>query len=157
MTRRELLASVLVIAAGLTGCGGGPPEIAWNSETCDFCRMTISERRFAAAATTATGRTVRFDAIECLAGWVLAQPQGPRAIWVTDAERPGTLIPVDNARFFRLASGHSPMGKGFIAVAATRDLPLMAAKYGEGPLTWDQIRVIVRREGATPAHSAGSN
>lgn len=148
-----MVVATLVVA--LFGCHGGPPDISWNADTCDFCRMTISERRFAAAATTATGRTVRFDAIECLTGWVMAQPQGPRAIWVTDAEAPGTLIPVDNARFFRLASGHSPMGKGFIAVAATRDLPLLAAKYGEGPLTWDQIRVIVKREGAIPAHPAG--
>lgn len=157
MTRRALVVAALVIAGGLAGCGGGPPAIAWNADACDFCRMTISERRFAAAATTATGRTVRFDAIECLAGWVIAQPEGPRAIWVTDAEVPGTLIPVDDARFFRAAAGRSPMGKGFIAVAASRDLPLMAAKYGEGPLTWDQIRVIVQREGATPAQPAGSH
>ncbi len=157
MTRRELMAVGMLVAGGLTGCGGGPPQIAWNSDACDFCRMTISERRFAAAAITSTGRTVRFDAIECLAGWVMAQPQGPTAIWVTDAERPGTLIPVDNARFFRAVSGHSPMGKGFIAVATTHNLKQMVAKYGEGPLTWDQIRGIVKREGATPAHPAGSN
>ena len=154
MTRRDLVVAAMMSVAWLAGCGGGPPEIAWNTDACDFCRMTISERQYAAAATTAAGRTVRFDAIECLAGWVKAQPREPRAIWVTNAEAPGTLIPVDHARFFRSMSGHSPMGKGFIAVAATRDLPQMAAKYGEGPLSWDQIRVLVEREGSTPTQPA---
>lgn len=157
MIGRDLVIAALFATSGVVGCGSGSPAIAWNADACDFCRMTISDRRYAAAATTATGRTVRFDAIECLAGWVIAQPKGPRAIWVTDAEVPGTLVPVGDARFFRTAAGRSPMGKGFIAVAATGDLQMMAAKYGEGPLTWDQVRVLVASEGVTPTHPAGRN
>jgi copper chaperone NosL len=147
---RSLLVAALVM---LAACHAGPPEIAWNRDACDFCRMTISDRQYAAAATTSGGRSVKFDAIECLAGWVAAQPSPPRAIWVTDAEAPGTLIAVENARFFRAASGRSPMGKGFIAVAASRDPGPLAATYGSGPLSWSQVRDLVAREGATPAHA----
>jgi copper chaperone NosL len=152
VTIRSLLVSGFV---ALAACRGGPPSIAWNGDACDFCRMTISDRRYAAAATTATGRTVRFDAVECLAGWTITQPKPPRQIWVTDAERPGTLIAVDDARFFRASSGRSPMGKGFIAVAATTDSAMMAAKYGAGPFTWDQVRATIVREGAVPHTAPG--
>lgn len=150
MTIRSLVAAVLV---ALAACHAGPPEIVWNGDACDFCRMTISDRQYAAAATTAAGRTVKFDAIECLAGWTEAQPAPPRAIWVTDAAVPGTLIAVENARFFRAASGRSPMGKGFIAVATSHDLGTLAATYNSGPFTWSQVRQLVAQEGATPTHA----
>jgi copper chaperone NosL len=145
----RLLALVALVA--IAGCQSGPPAIAWNSDGCDFCRMTISDRQYAAAATTATGRTVKFDAIECLAGWTAAQTSAPKAIWVTDAEAPGSLIPVESARFFRAASGRSPMGKGFVAVAATRDMQAMAAVYGDGPFTWAAVRDTLQHAATSPA------
>jgi copper chaperone NosL len=131
---------VALLALLVAACGGGPPPIAWGSDACDFCRMTITDRRFAAAAITATGRTVRFDALECLAGWEAAQPRPPRAVWVTDATHPGTLIPAAGAEFYRAGAVSAPMGQGFIAVAAGADPTVAGVAPGTAPLRWPAVR-----------------
>jgi copper chaperone NosL len=143
--------ALLLLLGALVACGGGPPAIAYDSDNCDFCRMTISDRRFATAATTATGRTVHFDAVECLAGWVAAQDEAPRAVWVTDASHPGTLIPVADAEFYRASAGRSPMGNGYVALARSADRSAAGLEAAEGPFTWQQVREAVAREGLGPA------
>ncbi|HRP07090.1 MAG TPA: nitrous oxide reductase accessory protein NosL [Gemmatimonadales bacterium] len=137
------LALVLAILLASACARRQAPEIALDIDECRFCRMIISDARFAAAAETTTGRTVRFDSIECLAGWVLAEEQPPRAVWVTDADEPGRLIPAGEARFNRDRSTSSPMGMGWIA----------GSDGGTDTITWDSLLAVVRIEGALPAHA----
>ena len=146
MTRREAAGVALVAVAALLGCGQGTPAIAYDVDACDFCRMTISDQRFGAVARTAGGRLMHFDSIECLAGWITAQDDPPREIWVTDAGAPGVLIPIGKARFHRATVGRSPMGRGYMAVAATR--PVTARDGAE--LSWSDVLAEVRREGVVP-------
>ncbi len=127
----------LAIAWCLVGCAPSVPVIALDLDACDFCRMVISDGRHAAAAIDAGGRTVRFDSIECLAGWFAAQERPPRDAWVTDADG-GELIPVAEARFHRDPSG-SPMGRGWVADRAEAARP--------GAITWDSLQVVAAGEG----------
>ncbi len=113
--------------------------------------MTITDQRFGAVATTATGRAVRFDAIECLAGWVAAQEKPPRALWVIDATHPGTLLPIAEAKFYRLSRGRSPMGRGLVAVSITGDIATLGIPPEEGPLHWDEVRALVARDDGAEA------
>lgn len=142
--RRRRAAGQLARAAtamALAGCGTGVPAIALDLDSCEFCRMTISDARYAAAATTATGRTVRFDSIECLTGWVLEQEHPPRRAWVTDYDRPGVLIDAATAAFAQGPEGSSPMGQGWRATTAAA---------GES-IGWRALLATVEREGALPA------
>lgn len=148
MTRRELL-HVTLAAMGtswVAGCGSGAPSLAYDVDECAFCRMTISDRRFGAAAKSANGRTERFDSIECLAGWVEAQPDAPRALWVTDAMVPGALVPISTVRFHRAAPGTTPMGRGYVAVTSTRG----PTPWDGERLSWAEIRREVARDGVMP-------
>jgi copper chaperone NosL len=152
MRRRTVVAAMLLAVLPLIGCADGPPEVALNLDSCEHCRMTISDPRFAAAATTSGGRTVRFDSIECLANWVNDHPDDWQKLWVTDATAPGTLLPIEGMRFHRGAEGSTPMGKGFAAVAATS-----APDAWDGPvLTWTELRSAVASEGLAPQHQHGS-
>lgn len=142
--------------ASLVACSPGSPEIAYDLDSCNFCRMTISDQRFGAAARSAGGRLMHFDSIECLAGWVAVQETPPRDVWVTDAMAPGVLVPVATVRFHRAAPGTSPMGRGFVAVGAHR-----TTTPWDGPvLSWAEVRAEVAREGvvahASPAGPPGS-
>ncbi len=154
MTRHTAAATALVAVVGLLGCSPSTPSVAWDIDNCDYCRMTVSDRRFGAAAVTNGGRTLHFDSIECLAAWTEAQPKPPRAIFIADASAPGTLLPVAALRFHRTAIGTSPMGKGFVAVAKTA-----GHTDWDGPaLTWDEVRATVSQEGmstTTPPPSGG--
>lgn len=141
----RLLQRCLPAVVLLAACHSGPPAITWGADDCDFCRMTITDQRFGAVATTATGRAVRFDAIECLAGWVAAQEKPPRALWVIDGTHPGTLLPIAEAKFYRMPSGRSPMGRGLVAASTTGDLTTLGIASGEGSFSWDEVRAMVAR------------
>lgn len=153
MIRPSAAATALVAVLGLISCAPSTPSIAWDVDNCDYCRMTVSDRRFGAAAITSGGRTLHFDSIECLAAWADAQPAPPRELWLADAAAPGTLLPVAELRFHRTATGKSPMGKGFVAVAKTA-----GPTEWDGPtLTWDEVRAAVTQEGmqTSTAHAGG--
>jgi copper chaperone NosL len=144
---RRLAHPVLAaVTAGLllatTGCGPAIPAIALHLDECHYCRMIISDDRFAAAATTASGRTVRFDSVECLAQWALAEAAAPREMWVSNAAEPGTLIPVREARFHRDATVGSPMGRGWMAAALSAAPP--------SGIDWDALTVAVQGEATMP-------
>ncbi len=153
MNRRELL----MLAGGaalahLTGCADGTPSINWDLDSCEHCRMTISDRRFGTAAITSGGRTVRFDSLECLAGWLAADTDSPRSLWGSDAAAPGTLLPLANLRFHRMAEGTSPMGMGFVAVATVHG----STPWDGQVLTWDELEAAVL-ERDTGGHMGGAH
>jgi len=153
VTRQSAALTALIAVAGLMSCAPAAPDITWDVDECDYCRMTVSDKRFGSAAVTANGRTVHFDSIECLAAWVDAQPSAPRAVVIADASAPGTLLPVAELRFHRTAVGKSPMGKGFVAVARSA-----GPTPWDGPvLTWVEVRAAVAREGMQTTSAAANH
>jgi hypothetical protein len=146
MTRRELLALLAAATVLPAGCGSeGTPEIAFDHDSCEhWCRMTISDRRHAAVADARPVDAWRAStAIECLAAWVTKATEAPKALWVTDAMAPGTLVALGTVRFHRGAPGSSPMGMGFIAVGMDR-----GTTPWDGPvLTWSDVTTAVATEG----------
>jgi copper chaperone NosL len=133
-------AAVLLLAA----CASATPRpIAYEQDVCGFCRMTVGDPRFGAELVTTKGRVHTFDSVECLASYYLANRANARSLWVTDAGRPGTLVPVEQARFHRAepaAEGGSPMGLGLRAAA-------------DGTLRWADVLALVEREGLPAAGS----
>ena len=126
-------------------CGNRHPSIAFDIDSCEYCRMTISDRRHGAAARTGTGRIVRFDSIECLARWSRSEGAA-KAMWVVDASNPGTLISLEAAEIRRAAS--SPMrlrtdsddSGGLVAVSRSAD----TSDWPGGVVTWADVLGEVR-------------
>ena len=118
--RRTLSVAVLALAA----CGPhNPAPIAYNVDTCDYCRMAISDPRFGAELVTRKGRTIKFDSIECLVSYYKqASAAGDvESVWVADIRHPGVLIDANQAYFVDLGPGRAPMGRGWAAIADAQD------------------------------------
>lgn len=148
MTRRDAVTLLLAALLPLPACADGAPSIAFDLDACEHCRMTISDRRYAAAAATATGRTVRFDSLECLAAWLNAAEAPARTVWVTDAMAPGALVAIGAVRFLRGEPGSSPMGAGYIAVGTQH----AATPWDGADLTWEALRAEVAAGGPGAGH-----
>ncbi|MCP4183672.1 MAG: hypothetical protein GY761_10195 [Hyphomicrobiales bacterium] len=110
-----LLLSVMMLA----GCTGepqtGPVEIRYDREVCDYCRMIISDPRFAAEIRQAKGSEVFMfddigDAIHWLkrAGWKEAPDT---EIWVRDMKTGTRWLDAREAWF--LPGQNSPMAYGY--------------------------------------------
>lgn len=146
--RSAIAAATLAVTACATG--EAHPIAYDGSESCEYCRMVITDRRFGAELVTPSGRALKFDSIECLASFVNQDHTDARraSIWVTDYSQPGTLIPAEAARFARVSNGpSSPMGMGLRAYAPG------SAEAGIGTLDWPAVLALVARDRSSgPAH-----
>ncbi len=109
----------------------GPAEIAFGSESCSFCRMVISDKRFPAQIVRLGEDPRSFDDLDCLARHVREHPLPQEAhVFVTDYKN-STWIPAPGADFFRCPGMASPMSSGLIA-SAKAGTPTFCAEVAAG-------------------------
>ncbi len=131
MERREfLLASgrlvTVVVLAGVAGCKGepksGPVEVKFDRDSCDYCRMIITDPRFASQIRGGPKhKTFNFDDIGDAVLFLDEQPWKGEAdieFFVMDVETGKTWLDARKAYF--LTDQVSPMAFGFGAVADPR-------------------------------------
>ena len=134
MTRWAAGALCCILGLLTTGCqaprANQPPQIRYGEETCAFCGMLISEERFAAALTTATGETKTFDDIDCLLHHLAEQDRSTVRAWVHDYGS-GRWLEVPRAVFVRSREVPTPMGGGLFAFS-TREAAEQFARDAHG-------------------------
>lgn len=149
---RGAVAAVSLAAAACTGAEGPHPIAYDGSESCEFCRMAITDRQYGAQLVTANGKVHKFDSIECLASfYVQTRAAGVAAsTWVSDFEKPGTLIAADQARFARSrGSRNSPMGLGLMAFGSEINDTELLERFGV-VLRWTEVVALVQSERLRP-------
>ena len=158
VSHSRAIAATLLLALGACAAPG-PRPIAYDSDGCSYCRMTISDRRYGAELVTAKGRVHTFDSIECLVSFYLQSREGGEAasVWVSDYSRPGTLVAAERAVFVRGGSGHSPMGLGLAAFGEAADTAAIRAEFGGGTLRWTEVLALVERNGIPTGAEPGSS
>jgi copper chaperone NosL len=141
----------------LGGCAIEPQPVMLGAEECAHCRMVIAELDFAAQALNTRGKAYKFDAVECMAEWVVGGEVAPaelHSLWVADRADEGRWISVEEARFLRSDGIRSPMGRGLMAHASEGDARVHQRSVGGEVLDWGEVLALVQREGGSHhAHS----
>jgi copper chaperone NosL len=120
MRRISLAGGIAALLAIAAGCGGGPPEPArldTKNDQCAFCRMAVSDQKFAGQI-VAPGEEPRFfDDIGCLQSH-LSQATAPvgAVAYVAD-HGTGRWLRAASAVYAYVASLDTPMGSHLIAHA----------------------------------------
>ena len=122
--KRFLQTPVMLLALVFAlGCTAEPDPILFGVQECAHCRMTITERPFAAQLMTVKGRTHSFDAIECMVRYTrssFASHDEVKLFRVADQIPPHDLIDATQAIFVISESIPSPMG-GNLSAYRNRD------------------------------------
>lgn len=140
MNRRRILLGVPWLAAAslvsfsmgsAMGCksNDGPVDPVWGKEPCAYCRMLISERRYAAQAID-SGDRYYFDDIGCMVLW--QRKHTAALLWVHQSPENKWL----NATVAKYKSGvSSPMDFGF-------------ESSNDGSVSWaDVSAAVLQKEG----------
>ena len=154
MNARAALAITLAVSLS---CARGPRALVVGEDSCDYCRMTITDPRYGGQVVTSRGRVLTFDAVECLASYVAETPSSEiRSVHVSDY-RTRAMVSAEEAAFVRGAL-NSPMGQGLAAFAAPdSSLPGLRAEFGGEVLRWKDVLAGARTAAADarhPDHSA---
>jgi len=136
---------VLFLAIGviIASCSNGPEPINYGKDACEHCKMTIMDTRFGTEIITAKGRVFKFDAIECMVGYIKENPAGmdnPDAQFLTvNIASPGNLIDARTAFFLKDKAFRSPMGGNL----SSFNLKQLAENNLQSPdgeiLTWNEL------------------
>ena len=149
MNARVVLAISLAVSLS---CARGPRALVVGEDSCDYCRMTITDPRYGGQVVTSRGRVLTFDAVECLASYV-AETASPeiRSVHVSDY-RTRAMVRADDAVFIR-GTVQSPMGQGFVAlVSPDSSLQAIRQEFGGEVLRWKDVLAGARTANADAHH-----
>lgn len=139
---------VLLALALAAGCQKGPRPIALDADTCAFCRMGVSDPKFAGELVTDKGKVFTFDSLECLAAYVVTGGEGtPGTPWVADFNQPGGWIKAAEAFFVRSPALRSPMALNVAAFKTRAEFEKAKGEYRGAELRWADVLDLVRTSG----------
>jgi copper chaperone NosL len=135
---RNVVAPVLVVLV-LAACASGPPppvEIDTKNDTCSWCRMAISDRRFAAQVVARGEEPRLFDDIGCLRDWLRGggQAASGAAAFVAD-HRTRAWVSTARAVYAEVPGLATPMASGLAAWADDVSRSSDPDATGGAPLT----------------------
>jgi copper chaperone NosL len=139
------LISWTFIALGiiLAGCQNREPEpVAIQPEDmCGFCRMAISEKRYAAQFIDIDDQPFKFDDIGCMFNFIQSEGNKERivrAYFVMDFND-GQWLKADNAHYVRSSELKTPMGSGIVAFRDEAGAARAVEKYHGRALRFDDL------------------
>lgn len=131
-------------------CSSEPQPIAYGSDNCNFCEMTIVSQAYSAQAVSQKGKQYKYDAIECMVNDQLKNNYDMAVNLVANYEQPGTMIDVDKARFVINDSIKSPMGGN---LAAFKKESTVVRDESQGIYSWDElIAHFLQNDSITKGH-----
>ncbi|EDP74729.1 nitrous oxide reductase accessory protein NosL [Hydrogenivirga sp. 128-5-R1-1] len=158
---RSLLLLLPPLFLFLLSCETSPnPEpIEYGKDSCAFCRMIIADAGFAAELKTKKGKVYKFDAIECMAAFVLSgqvKREDILALWVSDFANKGKLFRVEEVKFLVSDRLRSPMGLNISAFSNEEDLQVAYRNFGGRILTWNEVLEYVGEKWKEKISRAGT-
>jgi copper chaperone NosL len=116
---KTLRSITLLLCCLLAACSHAPEPILYGKDACAHCKMTIMDKRFAAEVITSKGKVFKFDAAECMAGFLNENPvianDAKSVFLVNDFIHPEQFTDARKSFFLRDSSLSSPMGGNLAA------------------------------------------
>ncbi len=131
-----LFSSLLIISC----VSNEPKPIKLNVDSCEFCKMTISNGKFGAELLTKKGRYHKFDDLSCMLLYAKENTNVQvQSFFVNDYAKDNTLILAEQSFYLRGGSINSPMRGNFAAFASDKDQDNFQKQLNAKTLTWEQV------------------
>ena len=137
------LGTAAAVAVAAACANPGPRTIAYGTDECAHCHMTIADHRLAAQLVTVTGKTYVFDDPGCLADFLAAgsvDRQAVHSLWVADftaaSER---LLPAQEAWLVRSDAIRTPMDNRVAAAPTPEAAESLRLRLGGEVLRWADL------------------
>lgn len=149
--------AVIAITVFWPAARTGPAPIAYGRDTCDHCRMHLSQPGFAGELRDARGVLTKYDDVGCLLRAMAGMHTEVPEAWVEDHVS-GAFMPLLSAVLVRVRPTDTPMGSGIVAFK-DRDAAVAFARDERGAavtledLLHDQTLLAQRGEATGAAAS----
>lgn len=124
----------------VSSCTPTPEEIAYGSDMCQFCKMTIVDQQHAAELVTKKGKVFKFDAVECMLDFKKENDESDYAFQLVNVyESPKDLSPADECFYLISQSIPSPMGANLTAFKNETAAKEIQAEKGGELFSWQAL------------------
>lgn len=144
---RQAIALAALLVAGAVA-PAARAAVDMGRPACDYCKMILTEPAFGGRIVTTAGKTLIFDAAECMAAFCIHPMIWPgqiRSMWVVDHDRPARLVAARRAHYLMSDALPSPMGLNFSAYRTAADAEAARRRYPGRILRWNEVVTHVRR------------
>lgn len=127
----------------LSSCQSGPEPIKYGTDGCDFCKMTITDKRFGGEVVTQKGKLYKFDDVHCISGFLKSGKVDAaeiKEVYLVDFSKQGMLIPAGQSLLMKSPELRSPMGANIAAFAQKDSLEKYRKQFSGEIITWDQAK-----------------
>ena len=128
---------LLLIGILLVSCSNDPEPIAYGSDQCSYCKMTIVNKAHSAQMVTKKGKQIKYDAVECMVKDNLQNYEDSEIaiMQVANYLEPGSMISAKEAIFVIDEKITSPMGANLAAIKKGSNLE----EFSEAQ-TWNELK-----------------
>jgi copper chaperone NosL len=144
--RVSLILPLLLLFAA---CAPQPEPIAFGSDACASCRMTIADGRYGAEIVTGKGKVTKYDSVECMVRDLLSKEQGEgdaHSLLVIDYSNPGEFTDAARACYLRSPTLHSPMGMDLTSFRDSASAEVVRSAHPGSLLDWSGVKSLVGQD-----------
>lgn len=131
----------------LFACSTEPKPIHFGEDGCSYCKMTISDVRYAGELLTNKGKEYKFDSIECMAAYILEKKKGSEdihSLWTIKFNEPEKLIDARAAWYLHSKLLKSPMGLNLSSFETRATARSTQDVYPGDLIKWDEVKTVVK-------------
>lgn len=133
-------AFIVTFFLSMTSCSVEPKPISYGKDNCDFCRMTIVDKLYAAEIVTSKGKVFKFDASECMINYISENGEEEVAMLLTNHfGQPEELIDARSAVYLISEELQSPMGANLTAFSDRSSAENAQQQYSGELYNWEDL------------------
>ncbi len=134
------LAALLAIL--LNSCTAGPEQIKAGKDNCYFCKMTITDIKYAAEIVTTKGKVYKFDDVHCLLSFTKAkmiEEKLIKDIYLSDFAGDHSLVKANESFLLQGDEIRGPMNGNIIAFKSKDSLKKTAGLFNAAETSWQLV------------------
>lgn len=141
--RKLPLIILLITASLLSACSNEPEPFRLGRDSCDFCKMTISDERFGAQIITSKSKVYKFDDPHCIIAFLRENQLAKEdiaGIYFTDFNAPHGFLKAEDAYFLQSPKFNSPMSGNIAAFSHEDSLAKALPSFYGNAISWEDMQ-----------------
>ncbi len=139
------VAAIGLLMMFFSSCSHEPKAINFGKESCDFCKMTIMDGKFASECISTKGKLFKFDDPHCLITFLRnggVWRNEVEDVYFSDFSKNNSWIKSQQVLLLKSENLHSPMGGNMAAFSSEADRNKMQQQVNGELLVWKDINPL---------------
>ncbi|MGZ8558880.1 MAG: nitrous oxide reductase accessory protein NosL [Chitinophagaceae bacterium] len=142
--KKGKVAIAMIVIFFIQSCSPSPLPIVYGKDGCEYCMMTIMDKRFAAEWVTETSKVYRFDDVHCLVAFRKTDKSKGTA-YINDYSGGSEMMKAEDLMYLQSEKIKSPMGGNVAAFKEQASLKKLMNENQGKQLTWNEVQAEMKK------------